>query len=240
MSKFKITDGFWGIFPDAEISVILAKSIDSSEKGNEAVRPEMLKALKDANNNSKKYLTKEIFSENKVIAVWREAFQKFKTKKGARCSIEALLKRVDKGNEIGAIIPLVDVYNTVSLDYGIPCGGEDVDSLRGNMLLTIADGGESFKPLGADKPDEALPGEVIYKDDEGAVCRCWNWREGERTMLTEDTKNAFLIIESVDPERHDDFVAATEELDGLVKKYFGCETEVSYLNTENREIELLL
>lgn len=238
MSKFKITDGFWGIFPEAEISVILAKGIDNSEKGSEAVRPDMLKGLKEANVNAKKFLTKDVFSENKVIAVWREAFQKFKTKKGARCSIEALLKRIDKGNEIGAIIPLVDVYNTVSLDHGIPCGGEDIDSLKGDMLLTIADGGESFRPLGADKADEALPGEVIYRDDEGAVCRCWNWREGERTMLTEDTKNAFLIIESVDPERHDEFVAATEELDSLVRKYFGCDTKVHYLNTGNREVDI--
>lgn len=238
MSKFIITEKFWDIFPEAEISVILAKDIDNSEKGNEAVRPKMLKGLKEANVNAKKYLTKEVFSENAVIAVWREAFQKFKTKKGARCSVEAMLKRIDKGNEIGGIIPLVDVYNTVSLDHGIPCGGEDLDSMKGDMILTIADGCESFKPLGADKPDEALPGEVIYRDDEGAVCRCWNWREGERTMLTEDTKNAFLIIESVDPGRHDEFVAATEELDELVKKYFGCDTEVNYLNIGNREVDI--
>ncbi len=238
MSKFIISDKFWEIFPEAEISVILAKGMDSSESGVAASRSDIDSELKESNTNAKKFLTEDVFSENKVISVWREAFQKFKTKKGARCSIEALLKRVDKGNEIGPIIPLVDVYNTVSLNFGIPCGGEDIDSLEGDMLLTIADGGEAFFPLGAEKEDHALAGEVIYKDDEGAVVRCWNWREGERTMLTEDTKDAFLIIESADPGRHDDFVAATEALDAKVRKYFGCDTEMNFLNIDNREIEL--
>ena len=48
--------------------------------------------LVEANNEAKKYLTKEVLSENPVIAVWREAYKKFKTKKGVRSSIEALLK----------------------------------------------------------------------------------------------------------------------------------------------------
>lgn len=57
-------------------------------------------------------------------------------------------------------------------------------------------------------------------------------------MLTENTKNAFLIIESVDPERHDEFVSASEELEMLVKRYFACETEICFLNINNRELEL--
>ena len=42
---------------------------------------------------------------------WRQAFTKFKTKKGARSSIEALLKRVSQGRECNLINPLVDLYN---------------------------------------------------------------------------------------------------------------------------------
>lgn len=45
--------------------------------------------------------------------------------------------------------------------------------------------------LGDDEADNALSGEICYLDDEGAVCRSWNWRDGQRTMLTEHTKNAF-------------------------------------------------
>lgn len=238
MSKFIMSDEFINIFPEAEIAVIVAKCLDNSEEGNEEKRPDMIEELEEANINAKEFLTAEVFSENKVISVWRQAFQKFKTKKGARCSIESMLKRISKGNEIGTINPLVDVYNTVSLNYGIPCGGEDLDRIEGDMILTLADGGELFLPLGAEEHDDALPGEVIYKDDDGAVCRCWNWREGERTMLTEDTENAFLIIESVDPGRHDDLLDAANTLEAAVKKYFVCETNLHILDKSNREIEL--
>jgi len=73
-----------------------------------------------AEKEALKYLQNEEFSNNEVIKIWRESFQKFKTKKGARSSIEALLKRIDKGNHIGNINPLVDIYNSISLRYALP------------------------------------------------------------------------------------------------------------------------
>jgi DNA/RNA-binding domain of Phe-tRNA-synthetase-like protein len=111
-----------------------------------------------------------------------------------------LMKRVSKGNHIGTINPLVDIYNATSLRYGLPCGGEDIDTFRGDIRLTKALGDESFITLGTDESAPPYEGEIVYKDDEGAICRCWNWRESVRTMLRESTKNAFLCIELVDTQ----------------------------------------
>lgn len=238
MSQFIIEQDFWDVFPKAEIAIILAKGIDNTEEGAKNVCSEITEGLVKANAEAKKFLTQEAFSENKVIAVWRKAYQQFKTKKGVRCSIEALLKRVEKGNEVGRINPLVDIYNTVSLTFGLPCGGEDIDTFAGDMLLTKAKGGEQFMALGDEACDNALPEEICYKDDEGAVCRCWNWRDGQRTMLTEHTKNAFLIIESVDPDRHEDLVKAGEMLAQLTQKYLGGSTQTALMNKDNRELAL--
>ncbi len=238
MSKFIITEEFWELFPEAEIAVVLAKEINNSEEFTEKVRPDIIEMLENSNREAKKYLTEDVFSENKVVSVWRKAYQKFKTKKGVRCSIEALLKRVEKGSEVGTLNPLVDIYNSVSLKYGLPCGGEDIDTFKGDLILTKATGDEPFLALGDEEYSNALPGEIIYKDDEGAVCRCWNWRDGQRTMLTEDTKNAFLIIESVDPDRKDDLRDATEALANLTSKYLGGTAEITYMNITNRELNL--
>ncbi|WP_042354731.1 B3/B4 domain-containing protein [Bacillus rubiinfantis] len=238
MTKFLITDEFWELFPQAEIGVVVAKGIHNTEESVKDIRPEINTLLEKSNHEAKKFLTEEVFSENKVIADWRKAYKQFKTKKGVRCSIEALLKRVDKGKGVGTINPLVDIYNSVSLTYGLPCGGEDIDTFQGDVLLTKAVGGESFLALGDEENDNALPGEIIYKDDEGAICRCWNWRDGQRSMLTENTVNAFLIIESVDPNRRNDLQAAVEELAHLTQKYLGGTTEINFMNIEKREITL--
>lgn len=238
MSKFIIEEGFWELFPQAEIAVILVKGIDNTEESAEPVRSDILQLLENANKNANQFILKEPISENEVIAVWREAFKKFKTKKSARCSIEALLKRIQKGKEVGCINPLVDLYNSVSLNYGLPCGGEDINTFAGDLRLTIAKGGESFLALGDEQYDDALAGEVVYKDDEGAVCRCWNWRDGQRTMLTEDTTDAFLIIESVDPARSGDLAAAARDLAELSCRFLGGSSRIEHLNIDHKEISL--
>ena len=51
--------------------------------------------------------------------------------------------------------------------------------MQENLRLTKAVGGEHFLALGDDEADNALPGEICYLDDEGAVCRSWNWRDGQ-------------------------------------------------------------
>ena len=48
---------------------------------------------------------------------------------------------------------------------------------------------------------------------------------GVRTMLTESTTNAFLILESVDPARHDDLAAALDDLAARTKAALGGEME---------------
>lgn len=231
MKKFIIEDDFLGVFPNAKIGVVICHGIDNSIKDKEQYEEMILKAEKEA----LKYLQNAEFSKNSVIKVWREAFQKFKTKKGARSSIEALLKRVHNGNHIGTINPLVDIYNSISLRYALPCGGEDIDKFVGDIRLTKAVGNEEFIPLGTEENSSPYEGEIVYKDDKGAICRCWNWREAIRTMLTENTTNAFLCIELVDETRVDEFEKALKGLAKLVEDNLGGTSKISVLDINNKE-----
>lgn len=146
---------------------------------------------------------------------------------------------MDNGNHIGTINPLVDIYNSVSLRYALPCGGEDIDTFAGDIRLTRAVGGEDFITLGSDESAPPYEGEVVYKDDAGAICRCWNWRESVRTMLTENTKNAFLCIELVDESRIEALNNALNELAEAVQKNLGGICTISVLDIENKEIEII-
>lgn len=231
MKKFIIEDDFWNLFPNAKIGIITCTGIDNTIRDENKYKDMICQSEKEALN----HLPNEEFSSNEVIKVWRDAFKKFKTKKGARSSIEALLKRVSTGKGLGTINPLVDIYNSISLKYALPCGGEDIDKFVGDIRLTKAIGDESFITLGSDKSEPPYEGEIIYKDDEGAICRCWNWRESVRTMLTEDTKNAFLCIELVDKKREKEFEKALKQLSQLIEENLGGKCEISILHINNKE-----
>ena len=232
MKKFIMEKDFLQIFPDAKIGILVCNGIDNHIKEETSYAAYLAEAQKEA----AKYITNPEFTENPIIRTWRDAFYKFKTKKGARCSIEALLKRVSKGGEIGCINPLVDIYNGISLKYGVPVGGEDIDKFEGHVRLTVAEGDEEFITYGSDKSEPPYPGEVVYKDDGGAICRCFNWRESVRTMLTEDTVNAFMCIETVAGERDDVLDAALDELKALIEKELGGTVEKHILTKDCPEV----
>jgi DNA/RNA-binding domain of Phe-tRNA-synthetase-like protein len=155
-----------------------------------------------------------------------------------RSSIENLLRSA-RGQGVREINPLVDLYNTVSLTHWLPCGGEDLRTVRGDIHLTRAGGSEHFVPLGSSDVQLPQPGEVIYHDDEGVLCRCWNWREAERTKLTPETTDAVLVIEGLPAMGRAAVEAACAELATLVEQHLGGQTSVEILTAEQAEVTLV-
>lgn len=240
MKKFITEDSFWELFPGASLGIVVAHDMKPASEVSPESIAEIQALLARANTLAERYLESPTLSENAPVRVWRQAYQQFKTKRGARCSIENLLKRVLKGNPVGTISPSVDIYNAMSLKYALPFGGEDIDAFAGDLRLTVTQGGDAFLPLGEGaENDPTLPGELAYLDDAGAVCRCWNWRDGVRTALTDDTRNAFLIVECVDPDRVEDCRAATDELASLIEAHLGATIAVKDLiTTDHREVAI--
>ena len=217
MKKFVMEKPFLELFPDCEIGILVCNGINNQPTDEEKYAP----WLRENEKLAAKYFKAEEWTENPVVRTWRDAFRLFKTK---------------NGGEIGYINPLVDIYNGISLKYGMPVGGENIDAFDGDIRLAVAEGGEYFVTYGSDKDEPALPGEVVYKDNTGAICRCWNWRESVRTMLTEDVKNAFMIIEQVNNTRHDELEAALDELKAMIEKELGGTVTKHIANKENPEV----
>lgn len=67
----------------------------------------------------------------------------------------------------------------------------------------------------------------------GAICRCWNWRDGIRTALRDDSNKAFLIIECVDPRRAQDLQSAIDELSELMSNYLKADIFCKEIITRN-------
>ena len=152
------------------------------------------------------------------IASWRAAFSAFGAKPSRYpSSAEALISRVLKGQPLPRVNALVDLYNAVSVRHVAPLGGEDADRLEGPLHLTVAAGNEPFDPRGdGTEMEHAAAGEVVWRDDRGVTCRRWNWRQGRRTQLTEDTTRAFFVFDRLDGMTVDQLHQAADELSELL------------------------
>jgi DNA/RNA-binding domain of Phe-tRNA-synthetase-like protein len=165
-----------------------------------------------------------MFADSKVadhphIAAWREAFAAFGVKPNKMLnSAEALISRVVKGGELPRINWLADVYNALSVGHILPLGGEDLDKAVGTQRLEIASGLEVFDTMKDGQPfaDHPQVGEIVWMDDAGVTCRAWNWRQCVRTRLTEATRNAYFVLDTLEPYSQLETVAS--ELEGYLKQ----------------------
>ncbi len=147
------------------------------------------------------------------VAAWRDAYRSFGAKpQRTRNSLEALLRRAEAG--LPRVNRLTDLYNAVSVLHQVPLGGEDLTRYSGPPRLVRAGGAEPFDTVadGADVVEHPEPGEVVWTDDAGVTCRRWNWRQGRRTALTDDTTAALFIFDALDPLTDEALTAAADHL----------------------------
>lgn len=232
----KIEQKIFDQYPDVILGVAILHNIV-----NLGDSPEIANLLKNTQRSAVEYLGNTPLIEQPFITSWREAYRKFGAKpKDYPSSIENLLRRILKGEKVRHINKLVDLYNVVSLKYLVPVGGEDLAKIKGDVLLTFAGDNESpVVLLGEHEARPPYPGEVIYKDDIGAVCRRWNWKEADRTKLTEETKNAFIVVEGLPPVGRDKIQKAVTDLAELIKKYCGGDLQTTVLDKSTPQVKLI-
>ncbi|MCF3168485.1 cytoplasmic protein [Streptomyces sp. CB04723] len=153
--------------------------------------------------------------EDPHMAAWRAAYTAFGAKPSrTRNSAEALARRALADGGLPRINLLVDAYNAISVAHLVPVGGEDTDHIKGGMRLIRATGDEPFPTVagGEETVEHPEPGEVVWCDDESVTCRRWNWRQGVRTRLTEESVSALFLLEGLAPMTHGELDAAGAEL----------------------------
>nr|WP_107911714.1 phenylalanine--tRNA ligase beta subunit-related protein [Streptomyces chartreusis] len=160
--------------------------------------------------------------EDPHMGAWRQAYTAFGSKPSrTRNSAEALAKRALSEAGLPRINLLVDVYNAISVAHVVPVGGEDIDRIEGGMHLLRATGEEDFVTVAGGEQVIEHPdaGEIVWRDEAGVTCRRWNWRQGPRTRLTEETVSGIFLLESLTPMPVADVETAAEELADLLQKF---------------------
>lgn len=130
------------------------------------------------------------------------------------------------------------MYNAASLQFALPIGSEDLDTFEGDLRLIITNGGDEFYLIRDDENKHTLPGELAYIDNAGAVCRCFNWRDGARTMIMDQTVNAFLVIELIDITKETRFKKALDFIEKKTNYFLSAKTQQMILDQKHTKINL--
>jgi DNA/RNA-binding domain of Phe-tRNA-synthetase-like protein len=145
----------------------------------------------------------------------------------------ALLKRIQKpGVSLPFINKAVAIMNDNSIRGVLPVGGDDLNRAGETLELRPADGNERFTPLSdPDKIEHPDPGEIIYvvAETQEVMCRRWNWRNGFRTRITQDTEAMVMNIDGLGEESEKRAVSIRDRVARMLALYCGAEVETALL-----------
>ena len=234
MTTLRVSAEVFDTFPQALIGLVAFSGVR-----NQGESPALTERLRREEAEAVRRLGATPITEHPHIAPWRETYRKFGAKpKDHPSSIENLARRVLKGHRLPHINLLVDLYNAISLRHLVPVGGEDLDAVEGDIELRFAAQAEPPVRLLGEPESELrppMPGEVIYADSAGALCRRWNWKEADRTKLTEQTTRGFLVVEALPPVDRAELEAALADLAALVLVHCGGVQRTFILDRERPE-----
>jgi len=232
--KFKIDTRIFEKFPELKIGVVTARNIDNHDFSDE-----IMHLIREKEREIRENYDTETLSQHPKIRSWRGAYSSFGAKpKKYKSSVESLYRMILKELDLRHINKIVDLYNYISIKRMIPAGGDDMAKVDGDIILKFAVGDEPFTALNSKEMENAKEGEVVYADSKEVLCRRWNWRECDKTKMTEETKDVILVIEALPPATKEELEEVERDLSGLITKYCGGEIRTAVLDEGKREIKI--
>lgn len=232
MKKIILTDPIFELFPHFYRGIVVVKDV-TNQKSYKRVRKLLRTQIESR-------ATIDVATDPRLLA-WDEAHRKFGSDPRLYPpAVRSLLERIQDNQNLPFINTVVALFNYISLKYVLPCGGDDVDRIAGNLVLGVADGSERFWPLGGEKEDPPVAGEIIYYDDatKNVMCRRWNWRNGETTKIEVESKRLVINVDGLPPTTPEVVHQARDELAALLEEH--CQAEVATFSLHAGERQLVM
>lgn len=189
MKKFRIDNNVFEKLPNYCVGVVVANGINNTI---------LNKKVEDFLNNmvSNFALNNKEVNIRELVSPYKEAFYALEMNPNKfMCSIEALLKRVQKGNNLPHINTIVDLGNAFSVKYEIPLGAHDIGKLEGDLNVRFSNENDTFLPLGETELENMPIGELVYASTNIVKTRRWIWRQSNDGKIEETTQNVFFPID---------------------------------------------
>ena len=229
---YSIDSEVFRLFPDFIRGVLVARDVE-----NRPSPAELIALLRREEDNQRDALLGQEIADHPCIRNWRDAFRSLGIKPADfRSSIEAMARRVAKGNQLPSINALVDIGNIISLRYLIPAGGHALDNVESEITLRPAVGDEIFVPFGSDVAEHPEPDEIIFAEGSAVLTRRWVWRQSNHTLTEMGTNFIEFNLDGLHPVDESVIRRAGDDLAELVKRFCGGSTTLFLLSIQNQSI----
>lgn len=232
--NYSISPEIFARFPGYVRGVVIAHGVTNGPSPAELVQ-----MLRDAEESVRARVNPEQVAEEPRIKSWREAYRAFGAKPSEfRSSVEAMVRRVLRGDQLPSISALVDLGNVMSLRHLLPAGAHAIDLLNDDIELRFATGKEDFVAFGSEELEHPLAGEVVFVEGNTVLTRRWTWRQGNHTLTLPETTAIEFNVDGLPPVTQDEVETACAEVEELIQRFCGGTTRIDYLSAENPRISL--
>lgn len=231
---FIVSDEVFSRFSGYVRGVVIAHGLTNGDSPEE-----LTLLLRSAEDSVRKELNLEKLAEHPRIASWREAYRSFGAKPSKfRPSVEAMIRRVLRNEQLPSINAIVDIGNVVSLRHLVPAGGHAIDVLKADIELRLATGDELFTPLDSQQVENPLPGEVIFAEGKTVLTRRWTWRQGRHTLVLPNTTAVEFNVDGLPPVPVAEVETACREIAELIEKFCGGQSRQEIVTEANPKVKL--
>jgi DNA/RNA-binding domain of Phe-tRNA-synthetase-like protein len=214
---YSVADEIFARFPDYARGVVLAYGVKNGDSP-----PELVALLREAEASLRGRMTIDQVAGEPRFVSWREAFRWFGAKASDfRASVEAMARRVLRGQEIPSINALVDIGNAVSLRHVMPAGGHAIDVVKQDIALRPAIGDEEFTAFGSTELEHPVPGEIILVEGKAVLTRRWCWRQAVHTLTLPETTAIEFNVDGMPPVPRPEVEDACREMIALIERFCG-------------------
>jgi DNA/RNA-binding domain of Phe-tRNA-synthetase-like protein len=215
--EYRIASDIFEAYPGYRRGVVVARGAVNTRDGS------ALKALlRIEEARVRLRLGSSNVAEHPAVASWREAYRRFGAKPSEhRSSIEAMLRRVVKPDDLPSINPLVDIGNVVSLRHLLPAGVHPLPVPEPGLELRRSRPGDTFLPADGSEPEVPPQTEVVFAHGPAVLTRRWTWRQAAGTQTLSETTDVFFNIDGLPPADEDQVRSAMDDIERLVITHTG-------------------
>lgn len=213
---FSIDDQVAKKYPSINIGIAIIKNIN--------IKKSDTRLIEEINQfvESQSSLTNEIISTYPEVLAYRKLYKEMGIDwHSRRPSPEALLRRISQKKNLYQINTCVDAYNLIVMKHRVSVGAFDYDKFNLPTIMRFPKEGEEILLLGDKEPTKFKPTELAYFDKNGGYNIDFNYRDAQRTCVTEQTKDILLNVDGIyDIDRTLAEKSLKESID-IIQKYCG-------------------